>query len=235
MAASARRFYKSAAAVAVEGGFAVTLDGRPLRTPGGNDMVLASDGLARAVVEEWLAQGKTVEFRTMPLTQIANTMIDRVRGSRERIIADVVRHAESDLLCYRATGPRDLVERQEVEWQPMLDWVSETFGASLTVKAGITPIPQPGAAVAVLRSAVARVDDAALVVLATVAAVTGSLVLALAFVHGRVDADAACRIAHLDETWQNEIWGEDAEARRRRNAIAEEVHAAGRFLKLART
>jgi chaperone required for assembly of F1-ATPase len=235
MAVSARRTYASAAAMAVEGGFAVVLDDRPLRTPGGNDMVLASKALAQAIVEEWLAQEKTIEFRVMPMTQLTNTMIDRVRDARGRVIAEAVRHAGSDLLCYRAPGPRDLVARQDAEWRPLLDWIAKTHGATLTVTAGVTPVSQPAQAMAALEAAAAGLDDAGLTILATVAAATGSLVLALALVHGRVDPETVCRLAHLDEAWQNETWGEDAEAKRRLNAITEELTAAARFLKLART
>lgn len=235
MTATIRRFYKSVTVAVANGGFSVVLDGRPLRTPAGAALVLPSERLARAVADEWQSQGDIVQVHTMPLTQLANTMIDRVHRTRSAIVAEITRYAASDLLCYWATGPRDLVARQRATWQPLLEWASATFGARLAVTAGVIPIAQPEDAVAALGVVVAGLDDAILVVLATVTAATGSLILALALVSGRIDADGACRAAHLDEAWQNEGWGEDAEAVKRRTAISAEIHAAARFMTLARS
>jgi len=207
MTATIRRFYRSATVAVADGGFSVTLDGRPLRTPAGAAMVLPSERLARAVADEWQSQGDIVHFHAMPLTQLANTMIDRVHPTRSTIVAEVTRYAASDLLCYWATGPRDLVERQRAIWQPLLDWASATFGARLAVTAGVIPVAQPGDAVAALGAAATALDDAALVALATVTAATGSLILALALASGRIDAGSACRAAHLDEAWQNDKSG----------------------------
>jgi chaperone required for assembly of F1-ATPase len=235
MTATIRRFYESATVAVADGGFAVTLDSRPLRTPAGTVMVLPSERLARAVADEWQSQGDVVRVHAMPLTQLANTMIDRVHPARSAIVAEVTRYAASDLLCYWATGPRDLVERQRAIWQPLLDWASATFGARLAVTAGVIPVAQPGDAIAALGAAAAALDDAALVALAAVTAATGSLILALALASGRIDASGACRAAHLDEAWQNEGWGEDAEAVERRTTITAEIDAAARFMTLARS
>jgi chaperone required for assembly of F1-ATPase len=235
MTATIRRFYKSVTVALANGGFSVVLDGRPLRTPAGATLVLPSEQLAHAVADEWRSQGDVVHVHVMPLTQLANTMIDRVHSARSAIIAEVTRYAVSDLLCYWATGPRDLVDRQRAIWQPLLDWASATFGARLAVTAGVVPAAQPAKAVAALGAAIAGLDDVTLVALATVTAATGSLILALALAFGRIDADGACRAAHLDEAWQNESWGEDAEAAQRRKAISAEIHAAARFMTLARS
>lgn len=235
MTATIRRFYRSAAVADVEDGFSVTLDGRPLRTPAGVAMVLPSERLARAIADEWQSQGDIVHGHAMPLTQLANTMIDRVRPARSAIVAEVTRYAASDLLCYWATGPRDLVERQRANWQPLLDWASATFGARLAVTTGVIPVAQPEGAFTALGAAATALDDAALVALTTVTAATGSLILALALASGRIDADSACRAAHLDEAWQNEGWGEDVEAIKRRAAITADIHAAVRFMTLARS
>lgn len=235
MTAPIRRFYTSVTVAVADGGFSVTLDGRPLRTPAGAPLVLPSERLARAVADEWQSQGDIVQVHAMPMTQLANTMVDRIRRTRAAIVAEVTRYAASDLLCYWATGPRALVERQRAAWQPLLDWASATFGARLAVTAGVIPVVQPTEAVAALGAAVARLDDATLAALATVTAATGSLILALALAFGRIDADGACRAAHLDEAWQNEGWGEDAEAVQRRTAISAEIHAATRFMALARS
>lgn len=235
MTAPIRRFYTSVTVAVADGGFSVTLDGRPLRTPAGAPLVLPSERLARAVADEWQSQGDIVQVHAMPMTQLANTMVDRIRRTRAAIVAEVTRYAASDLLCYWATGPRALVERQRAAWQPLLDWASATFGARLAVTAGVIPVVQPTEAVAALGAAVARLDDATLAALATVTAATGSLILALALAFGRIDADGVCRAAHLDEAWQNEGWGEDAEAVQRRTAISAEIHAATRFMTLARS
>ncbi len=197
-------------------------------------MIVPSRELAEAVAEEWAAQGETVDARSMPLTGLVSTAIDLVRPDRERIVEELVAYAAHDLVCYRAEAPADLVARQRVVWQPLLDWVALTFDAPLVVTAGIVSVPQPPAALSALRNAVAARDELELAGLNAAVTAAGSLVIALALAAGRIDAAAAFEAAELDETYQIERWGEDPEAARRRAAIRADLEAAERLMALLR-
>jgi len=238
-AAPVQRFYKAvtvgAAESAAGGAFRILLDGRAVRTPGRAEGLLPTRALAEAVAREWAAQHDVLDPQSMPLTGLAWTALDRVRPARAEIVEAVGANAAHDLLCYRAEGPVDLAARQQALWQPLLDWLALTFDAPLAVTAGIVSVEQPPAALAALARAVAARDDFALAALSAATAATGSLVIALALVEGRIDAEAAFAAAQLDESYQLERWGEDAEAARRRAAIRAELAAVERFVALLRT
>jgi chaperone required for assembly of F1-ATPase len=229
-----RRFYRAASIARAPEGFTVTLDDRPIRTPAGTAMVLPTEGLARAIADEWQAQEETILPHTMPLTQLAATAVDRIVPQRDAVLAQVASYASSELLCYRAGDPPDLVRRQEAMWQPLLDWLAEAFGATLRVTAGVVPIAQPTEAIGALRAAADELSDMELTALACVMQSSGSLTVALAMVAGHIDADAAFAISQLEETYEIERWGEDEEASRRRDRIREEIRSAAAFLALAR-
>lgn len=229
-----KRFYKETGIIPEESGYAVTLDGRPLHTLRGAPLTAPTRALAAAVAEEWDAQEAQIRPHTMPLTQLTNTAIDRVARERARIVERMMGYAATDLLCYRAEFPPDLVERQQARWQPLLDWIADTHGARLTVASGVIPVTQPPLALAAVGAAVAVLDDLELTALATVAATTGSLVIALALTSGRIDAEAAFEASQLDEAHQIERWGEDAEAAARHAGLRADIFAAARFLALAR-
>lgn len=229
---AAKRIYASVGVRSADGGFAVTLDDRPVTTPAGTPMPVPSAALARAIADEWAAQGETVRPDSMPLAQLAMSCADRVRPGRAAVIDDVARYAETDLLCYRAAGPDELVKEQEAAWRPLLDWADEAFGARLTVTAGVMPVAQPPVAVAALRAAVGKHDDIALTTLSCATAVTGSVVVALALVAGRLDAGEAFDVSQVDEAYQTRTWGDDAEARARRERLRRDLAAAARFLAL---
>jgi chaperone required for assembly of F1-ATPase len=207
-------------------------DGRPVRTPLGMALVLPTEALAAAVAAEWEAQKAEIVPTAMPLTQIANTALDRVGPDRGSFRASVAAFGRSDLLCQRAEVPADLVRRQEDQWGPLLGWAAARFGARLAVGAGVMPVVQPGEAIAALETALAGLDDWTLAALGVVAWASGSLVLALAVVEGRIGGEEAFALAALDEVWQNERWGEDMEAVARRDAIAADLAAAARFVRL---
>ena len=228
------RCYREAAAAPADRGFAILLDGKTVLTPARAGLVLPCAGLAEAVTEEWRAQGVKLAPATMPLTRLAYTALDRVAPQREHLAAETIRFAANDLLCYRASAPPDLAARQSEQWNPLLDWLSETYGAPLRTGAGLAFVAQDEAALAKLREAVARLDAFALAGVQAAAALTGSLVLALALHRGRVDAEAAFAAAHLDELYQAEMWGEDAEAKARLQARASDLRAIARFLSLLR-
>jgi chaperone required for assembly of F1-ATPase len=229
-----KRFYKTVAVAPAESGFAVMLDGRPVRTPARKPLAVASRALAEAIAAEWDAQSERVEPATMPLTRLASTALDLVAARRPDIVGEVAGYAGTDLLCYRAEAPADLVARQQAAWQPLLDWAAKRHSAALAVTSGILPKPQPPEATAALRHAVEAQDDLALVALHAATAATGSLIVALALLDGRIDAAEAFDIAQLDETYQIERWGEDAEATRRRKALRDDLAQVAAFHRLHR-
>lgn len=234
IAGKCRRFYRQAEATKGEGGFVVRLDGHPLKTPEGAVLRLGSASLAAAIAEEWASQNEALDPATMPITQLANTVIDRIAAARAAVVEAVAGYGASDLLCYRAEGPADLVARQEAEWQPLLEWAAQRYGAQLAVATGVIHVPQADEALACLRKAVATLDDWELAAAASIVGAVGSAVLTLALVSGHLDAAAVCAHALLDEDWQCDKWGADVETLRRRQAILGEIAAAERFLVLAR-
>ena len=229
-----KRVYKKVAVEAVESGFQVTLDRKPLRTPARAPLVLPQRRLIEGIAAEWDAQTDKIVPESMPLMQLASTAIDRVGSQRERIAADVAAYAATDLVCYRADSPLALMKRQQEVWQPLVDWVRSEFDAHLATVAGVMPQPQPTEALGALRAVIDGFDDLELTALHALAAVTGSLVIGLATMKGRIDADAAWAVSQLDETYQIEQWGEDAEAAKRRRALLQDIRNAARFLDLLR-
>lgn len=228
-----KRFYKEASAsAAADGGYTVLLDGKAVKTPKRAVLSLPNLPLAEAVTEEWCAQGETIEPRTMPLTRLAFAALDVVMPERERIAAEILKYARSDLLCYRAEHPPELVAKQAHTWDPLLDWAAETYGARLNVGFGIKHVPQPPDAIAQLEQAVGRYEEFELTVLHTATTIGGSLILALALAERELNASEAFAAATLDETFQAEKWGRDAEAEQRRQRLLAELRAAERFLRL---
>ncbi|MBF0324069.1 MAG: ATPase [Alphaproteobacteria bacterium] len=231
---SIKRFYKQAAAVAGEGGFVIHLDGKPVKTPLGHRLALPSLALAEAVAAEWQAQGTEIKPHSMPLTQLSSTAIDRVGPERGAITAQLMAYAGTDLLCYRADFPPELVKRQAASWQPLVDWARTALGAELTVTEGVIAIAQAPAALTALQAHLDGLDVWVLTAAQSACAATGSLVLALALAAGRVDTEAAFAVSQLDEDFQIEQWGEDYEAADRRTALRADLRAAERLLNLCR-
>jgi chaperone required for assembly of F1-ATPase len=233
-----KRFWDSVDAVAGEAGYAILLDGKPIHLPGGAVLQVNAEPLARAIAAEWQiaggARGGEMSFADTPLTRLAGTAQQRIAPDPAPTIDAIARYAESDLLCYRAERPEELVARQACEWQPWLDWVAETFNAPLRVGTGIAFVKQHRGSVAALRDAVAGLDVAALAALGIAVPALGSLVLGLALAGQRLDAAKAHALGALDELFQAEAWGEDSEAAARRDAIAADVALAERFLHLTR-
>ena len=237
-AAKFKRFYARASWEAVppgeDAGFRVLLDGKTVKTPAKAEMTLPSQALAEAIAAEWQVQGEEVEVRSLVLTGLAWTAIDRVGPGRERVVDELAGYGAHDLVCYHAEAPADLVARQRERWQPLLDWAARALDAPLAVTTGVVSIEQPPEALAALRRAVAARDDFELTVLSAAAGAAGSLVIGLALAAGRIDAAAAFDAAQLDESYQIERWGADPEAVRRRAAIKVDLEAAARFLALLR-
>ncbi len=235
---AAKRFYRIAAIAEMTGEaagmYSVTLDDRPVKTPGGIALTLSSEALARAIAEEWLAQEDTIRPHTMPLTQFAATALDRVGPQRQEVIDQLASYAASDLLCYRADQPQELIALQHERWQPLLDWAAEVWGARLNVTSGVLPIDQPSEAIDALKKAVEGLNDAEMTALATAVQVSGSLVVGLALVLGQIDDEAAFEVSQLDESYQIDRWGDDIEAVERRQRLREDIRAAAIFLSLTR-
>ena len=232
MSKTFKRFYAQAAAVAAESGFAIQLDGKTIKTPGGRPLSAPSHALAEAIAREWADQGEMVTPATMPLTQLASTALDRVGPERAHITAELMNYAATDLLCYRAERPGDLVRRQTHDWQPLLDWASLTLDAPLVTTTAMAALTQPPQALAALERHLSGIEVWRLTAIQSVTAAAGSLVLALAMADGRISAADAFALSQLDETYQMEHWGEDYEAADRRTALAADIAAAGRFLEL---
>lgn len=229
-----KRFYKETAVDQGDGGFRVLLDGRPMRTPAKSVLVVPTKALAEAIAEEWALVPEKMEINPAHLlmTRLAATGLDRVSGQRARVIDDTAKYGASDLLCYRATDPSSLVQRQAEAWQPLLDWAAERYGAELAVANGMSFVTQPHAALAALRGAVAAHSDLALSALYNLTHVAGSLVIALAVSEGRLSVADAFNAAQLDELFQIERWGEDPIATKRHEGIRHDLDAGARFLAL---
>jgi chaperone required for assembly of F1-ATPase len=228
-----KRFYKDVSvSAATDGNYTLLLDGKAVKTPKRAMLSLPNLPLAEAIAEEWRAQGETLDTQTMPLTRLSFAALDVVTPERREIAEQVLKYAESDLLCYRAEDPPELVARQARTWDPLLDWTAETYGARLNVGHGIGHVPQPHGAIAELEQALARYNEFELAALHTAATVTGSLIVGLALAEEEINAEEAFAAATLDETFQAEKWGRDAEAEARRERLLEELAAAERFLRL---
>ena len=226
-----KRFWK-VAEVVEDGGFGIALDGRALKTPAKADLSLPTRRLAEAIAEEWRAAEETIDLRAMPLTGLANAAIDRVAPDSEAFAQGLARYGETDLLCYRAGTPADLAERQESAWGQLLDWARRRYDIDFAVTAGILHQPQPRATVERLGLAVAALDSFRLAGLAPLVTTGGSLVAALAVLEGAAAADEVWAAVSLDEQWQLEKWGADAEAVAALAGRRRDFMAAARFLDL---
>jgi chaperone required for assembly of F1-ATPase len=231
-----RRFYK-AAEVEEEGGrFVLSLDGRRARTPGRNPLAAQSPALMLKIAEEWGRQRETIDPADMPLTRLLNSAIDGVAHTMAETRADILRYAGSDLLCYRAEEPDTLVARQAHGHDPVLRWAAEALGARLKVTTGVTHVAQPPEALAAVGAALDLYDDpVVLAALSVMTTLSGSALLALAVGRGFLSAEAAWKTAHVDEDFQAERWGADAEAVARRQARWREFEAAAHALAATRT
>lgn len=227
-----KRFYRAVTVGAGEGGFAVLLDGKTARTPARALLALPTAAAARLVADEYDAQAETVDPTTMPITRLVNTAIDGVAREADAVAEDILRFSSSDMLCYRADGPEGLVQRQNAHWDPILDWAQEAFGARMTLAEGVVFVEQPRESIAAVRLHLARRRDACrLAGLHLMTSITGSALIALAVEGGFLDAEAAWTAAHVDEDWQAEQWGQDAEAMARRSARKRDFLAAVRLVR----
>ena len=207
-----KRFWKETRLAEADGGFTVHLDGRPIRTPQKAPLIVPTRALAELIATEWEAQQGKIDPESMPATRSANSAIDKLSEQREVVVTMLAAYGETDLLCYRAERPLALVTRQAEVWNPILDWAADSLQAPLTVTAGVVPVEQPAASLARLTAEVAALDNFRLTAFHDLVAISGSLVLALALISGRIDAGQAWEASRLDESWQSEQWGVDEDA-----------------------
>jgi chaperone required for assembly of F1-ATPase len=229
-----KRFYKTVQVAPAEGGFAVLLDGKPIKTPGRGNLILPTELMAASIAREWHAQGDEVIATTMPLLRLANTVVDGVAPNRAGVIDAILRFGENDLLCYRAHQPPQLVARQREGWDPLLDWVRQRHGAHMRMAEGLSHVDQTPDALLALRQALEDVDPFTLGALHVIASITGSAVLALAVADGFISGADAFALSRIDESYQAEKWGEDAEATKRAAALAQELDKAVELMTAAR-
>lgn len=232
-----KRFWDQAGVAEAPGGYGVILDRKPMRIPGGSPLLLPGRALAEAVAAEWQAaggaKGGDLTMEDVPLSRLAGTAQDRIAADPAPTATALARYAETDLLCYRATHPTALVVRQARAWQPWLDWLDTTYGARLEPTEGIVHRKQDPDALARVQAAMATRSPLALAALGIAIPSLGSAVLGLALADAALDAAEAHRLATLDEMFEVEAWGEDAEATHRRATAAADVLLAERFLRLS--
>jgi chaperone required for assembly of F1-ATPase len=230
-----KRFYKE---VAIKdegaGGASLLLDGKPVQTPGKASLILPNRALAEAVAEEWRRQGTRIDPATMPLTRLANSVIDGVKGREGAVIGDILGYAGSDLVCYRAGGPEPLVALQAKHWDPVVAFAKSDLGAPMRLAAGVMHVAQPRASLDKIKQQLAGFDMWNLAALYIMTGLTGSALLALAVALQRLSPEEAWAAAHVDEDWQISQWGEDDEARLRRANRWRDFTAAARKLELLR-
>jgi chaperone required for assembly of F1-ATPase len=225
-----KRFYASAGVAEADGGFAITLDGKPIKTPSGRQVVAPVREIAHAIAAEWNAQGEMINPLSMPLTRFANSVGEGVVDRVDAVAEDVAKYLGTDLLFYRAGHPEALVEREAAQWDPIVSWAAEALGAHFILAEGIVHVVQPDSAVAAAR-AVFPGDPWSVAALHVVTTLTGSALLALALTHGVRDPEQVWAAAHVDEDWNIEKWGMDEEVAARRAARLVDFRAAVSILK----
>ena len=225
-----KRFYASAGIAETDGGYAVTLDGKPIKTPSGRQVIVPVRSIAEAIAAEWNAQSEIIDPLTMPLTRFANSVVEAVVGRVDLVAADIAKYLQSDLLFYRAGHPEALVAREAEQWDPVLFWAADALGAHFILAQGVVHTRQPDTAVAAARAALPG-DPWSVAALHVVTTVTGSALLALALWRGVRDPDQVWTAAHVDEDWNAEQWGHDEEAARARTARLVDFRAAAQILK----
>jgi chaperone required for assembly of F1-ATPase len=225
-----KRFYKEVGVGKVEDGFAILLDGRPVKTPGKRTLAVPTPAAADLLAKEWQDQVDVINPHKMPVTRLVNTALDGVAPEIDAVFGDIVKFAGTDLLCYRADNPQSLIDMQAHHWDPVVYWAADALGARFILAEGIIHRQQPETAISAFAEALASHRSALkLAALHTITTLTGSALLALAFAEGRLNAEQAWQAAHVDEDWNIQQWGTDAEAEARRRSRWVEMCAAAQL------
>ena len=229
----AKRFWKETKAVEAEDGYTVQLDGRPVKTPAKTLLVVPTLAMAQAIADEWDAQEGEVQPQTMPVTRSANAALDKVRTQFDEVAAMLAEYGGTDLLCYRAQSPKELVQRQADAWDPVLDWAADALGARLETAQGVMFIPQAEQPLKVLHDQVRALSAFELAAFHDLVGLSGSLILAFAATHDYRPIEDLWGLSRIDENWQIEQWGEDEEAAEMAAAKRLEFLHAKRFFDLS--
>jgi chaperone required for assembly of F1-ATPase len=227
-----KRFWKEVSVVPEGSGWAIQLDGRPVRTPARSPLVVPNEALAKAIAGEWRSVGEEIDPRSMPLTGLANAAIDRVAPERQAFAGGLARYAEADLACYRSEWPPELVGRQKAAWDRLLGWARRRYDIDFSTTSGLVHVPQPQATIERLAHAVAALDPFRLAGLSPLVTIGGSLVAGLAVLEKAITADEAWEAVSVDERWQLDQWGADQEAQTALEDKRRDFMAAARFLGL---
>jgi chaperone required for assembly of F1-ATPase len=229
-----KRFYTSAGVVEAAGGFSVTLDGKPIKTPAGRLVIVPARAIAEMAAGEWNAQGDIIDPVSMPATRFANSVVQGVIDKADAVADDVAKYLGSDLLFYRAGHPEALVAREAAHWDPILFWAADSLGAHFMLSEGIVHVRQPDEAIAAARAALPS-DPWAIAALHVITTLTGSALLALELFHGAISEEKAWAAAHVEEDWNAEKWGVDEEVAARRAARLVDFTAMVGILKALKT
>jgi chaperone required for assembly of F1-ATPase len=230
----AKRFWKDATVVNDDAGYSVMLDGRAVKTPAKNHLVVPTRAMAEAIAEEWDAQDGEIDPGKMPVTRSANAAIDKVSVQHAEVAEMIAHYADSDLLCYRADSPEGLVKRQAEAWDPLLDWADEAFGARLFPVTGVMHHPQSPKALEILSQHAHDLDAYSLTAFHDLVALSGSFIIGLAALHDKQEVSELWQLSRIDELWQEELWGSDDEASFMAARKESDFMHAKRFLILAR-
>lgn len=227
-----KRFWKEVAVVSEGEGWGIQLDGRAVKTPARAALVVPTSALAEAIADEWRAVTDDIDPRAMPLTGLANAAIDRVATAKTGFAEGLSRYAEADLACYRAEGPRPLIERQERSWDALLSWARRRYDVDFVTTSGLMHVAQPEATVEQLSHAVSSLDAYTLAGMSPLVTIGGSLIAALAVQEKALSSEEAWDVVSIDDRWQLEQWGSDAEAEAALENRRRDFAAAARFLEL---
>lgn len=232
---AAKRFWKAAAAVETEGGFKIELDGRPVKTPAKTLLVVPSADMAAAVAAEWDAQQDLIDPLTMPVTRGANAAIDKVATQRDEVIEMLAAYGDTDMLCYRAIGPEELIARQVAEWDPLLAWAKDTYGVTLKTREGVMHIAQDPRNLVQFTKELHQMTAFQIAASHDLISLSGSLVIALTVIEKHLTADQGWAVSRIDEEWQFEKWGEDEDARALESIKRQAFYDAAKFYQMSAT
>lgn len=230
-----KRFWSSVETTRADGGFAILLDDRLVRTPSKDTLLLPSRALADAVAREWQAQEGEIDPGSMPMTRLANSALEKVAIQQSAVADHVAEYGGTDLLCYRAENPPGLVARQAEHWGALVDWAADDLGVKLEIQSGLMPIAQPAASQQEIRRRTRSLDPFELTALHELVTLSGSWIIGYAALTGARDTEELWQAAIIDEIWQEEQWGEDADAIAARNARREAFLTARLFARLTRS
>ena len=230
---AAKRFWKTTTTKQTDTGFTVLLDDRSIKTPAKTALNLPTQALADAVAEEWDAQIEKVDPNTMPMTRSANAALDKVAHQRAAVADMLAEYGGTDLLCYRANSPAELVQMQATKWDPILGWAEQTFGVKMILGEGVMFVEQPAESLSILTERVHQFDPFELTGFHDLVAISGSLILGFAVTEGHLSAQEAWELSRVDEEWQIAQWGADDEAESMAKVKNIAYLDAYRFMKLA--